>query len=290
MRCAACGTPTIASREYSVAEYMLGTGRVFRYQPCGACGSSTIADPPDDLDAFYSRSYEPFAASDGMLAMLRRYLGLDDRWRALRRVGVPHDARVLDVGCGAGAFLRTLEARGYRDLTGVDPFLPYDPRTDGACRFVRCDLADLRGERFDAVTMHHVIEHARDTRRFLQDAAAVLAPAGVLLVRTPLMDSWAARTYGPRWVQHDAPRHLTLLTSDGVRRAAASAGLRVTGRWRDEGRWQAWAGAMLADGRNPFGAQSLVGRIGRFRYAAAARRRNRDGTGDSGCFVLQHAR
>ncbi len=269
---------------------MLGTGNVFHYEPCGACGSSAIVDPPADLGRYYPPTYEPFARRRGALAAVRRRLGLDDRWRAVRRVRPRPESRVLDVGCGSGDFLRTLEARGFRDLTGVDPFLPFESRVDGACRFVRGEVTQLRGERFDLVTMHHVIEHAPDTQRMLQDVAAVLAPDGVLLVRTPLVDSWAARTYGARWIQHDAPRHLVLPTAAGVARAASAAGLRVTDSWRDEGRWQAWAGAALAAGGNPFRPAGLAVRLGRFRYGPAARRRNRDGTGDQGCFVLRHVR
>jgi len=289
MQCPACGGPTAEPRRYPVVEFMLETGDVFHYEPCTRCGTSAIVDPPADLGRYYPSDYEPFAVRRGVIPAVRRRFGLDDRWRAVRRVGARADARVLDAGCGSGDFLRTLAVQGFRDLTGVDPFLPFEPRVEGPCRFVRGDVAALGGERFDLVTAHHVIEHAPDPRRFLREIAAVLAPDGAVLVRAPLLDSWAARTYGARWVQHDAPRHLVLLTTDGMDRAAEAAGLRVTDRWRDEGRWQAWAGATLAAGRNPFRASGLGVRLGRFRYSAAARRRNREGTGDSGCFVLRHA-
>jgi SAM-dependent methyltransferase len=214
-------------------------------------------------------------------------LGLDQRWRAVRRLGTPPSARVLDVGCGSGDFLRTLEARGFRRLTGVDPYLPFEPGAVGACRFVRGEVGALRGEVFDLVTMHHVLEHVPDPPGFLAAAAALLAPGGTLLVRVPLRDSWAAETYGARWVQHDAPRHVVLPTSSGLARAAEVAGLAVVARWRDEGAWQAWAGATLAAGGDPFRARGLRARLERLRFAAHARRRNRAGTGDQGCFVLR---
>ena len=289
MHCPACHAPTVASRRYVVTEYMFDTGEAFHYEPCGGCDSRIIADPPADLARYYPRSYMGGnGRRDALLRVLRR-LGMDARVRALARLRAAPDDRVLDVGCGSGDFLRLLAARGFRDLTGVDPFLPFDSRADGPCRFIKGQLADLRGELFGVVTLHHVIEHAPDTRAFLADAAAVLAPGGRLLVRTPLVDSWAALQYGARWFQHDAPRHLVLLTSDGLVRAAAAAGLRLTESWRDEGRWQAWSGAVLAAGKNPFRHTGLATTIGRFRYSAAARRRNRAGTGDQGCFVFTRA-
>lgn len=272
---------------------MLGTGQVFEYEPCAACGSSVIVDPPSDLGRFYPPAYAAFANRRGALLDVRRRLGFDDRVRAFDRLRRPASARVLDAGCGSGDFLRALRGRGYRDLTGVDPFLPFEPRIDETGRFIRGGIAELRAEPrrpcFDVVTMHHVIEHVPDTQQFLAEAREVLAPDGVLLVRTPLMDSWAAHAYGARWVQHDAPRHLVLLSSEGLKRAAAAVGLRVVAGWRDEGRWQAWAAASLASGQNPFRRVPLVGKVGRFRYSLAARRRNRAGTGDQGCFVLRRA-
>ena len=294
LRCPACHAPTVASRRYVVNEYMFDTGEAFHYEPCGGCGSRVIADPPADLARYYPRSYMGGnRRRDALLRVLRR-LGMDARVRAFARLRAAPTTRVLDVGCGSGDFLRLLAARGYGDLTAVDPFLPFESRAEGPCSFWKGELGDLlgsqlQGERFGAVTLHHVIEHAPDTQRFLADAAAALAPGGRLLVRTPLVDSWAARRYGARWFQHDAPRHLVLLTRDGLGRAAAAAGLRLTESWRDEGRWQAWSGAVLAAGENPFRHTGLATTIGRFRYSAAARRRNRAGTGDQGCFVFTRA-
>ncbi len=98
--------------------------------------------------------------------------------------------RVLDLGCGDGAFTTALapevativgadvaeaalrRARG-RDpeldlrLVGIDGPLPFD---DGA---------------FDLVWSSEVIEHVADTARWLSEARRVLAPGGRLLVTTP---------------------------------------------------------------------------------------------------------
>jgi SAM-dependent methyltransferase len=266
---------------------MLGTGDLFHYSICASCGSRSLADPPIDMTPYYPATYGPFVPRTGAIVALRRRFLADDKWRALRRINPQREWRVLDVGSGAGEFLRSLEARGFRHLTGVDPFLPREVRAEGRFRIIKGSVRDLAGEDFDLVTMHHVIEHAPDTREFLANVASLLASGGLILVRTPLVDSWAARTYGARWVQHDAPRHHVLLTSLGLERAAAAAGLFVADSWRDEGRWQAWAGATLAAGGDPFRAKPFAVRLGGLRYAHSARRRNAQRIGDSGCFVLR---
>jgi len=197
---------------------------------------------------------------------------------------------VLDVGCGAGAFLRMLEVKGFRNLAGVDPFMPAEQSdARGPIRLRQGDVGVFAQEKFDLITMHHVVEHAPDPVALLNSAGQMLSRGGMILVRTPIVDSWASVTYGPNWVQHDAPRHLVILSSRGAEAAAAAAGLRILDSWRDEGRWAAWASTMLAAGRDPFRAPPWRIRIGGFRHARAAQRRNRRGEGDSACFVLGRA-
>ena len=69
---------------------------------------------------------------------------------------------VLDVGCGAGNFLKVLQEAGFRDLYGVDGNIPLDKLPDSVRRIV--EIRDLRapldlGRRFDLVLCLEVAEH-----------------------------------------------------------------------------------------------------------------------------------
>jgi SAM-dependent methyltransferase len=98
--------------------------------------------------------------------------------------------RVLDLGCGRGAFLEVLRAQGIAGL-GVDA----SPEAIGDCRArgleaVQGDaLAFLEetADRFDGVFLCHLIEHfiPQDAQRLLRLCARVTNSGGVLVVVTP---------------------------------------------------------------------------------------------------------
>src|SRR5262245_60681969 len=96
--------------------------------------------------------------------------------------------RLLDVGCGTGLFLAVARRRGW-DVRGVDGSVE---ATEYARQRFQLDVqtADFAtfaagSERFDAITMWDIVEHARDPVRLLAAARRALAPGGVLGLSTP---------------------------------------------------------------------------------------------------------
>lgn len=131
-----------------------------------------------------------------------------DRWLALERDQVRRNraiaaevsrfarldgARVLDVGCQAGALPVALAERG-AEVTGVDvdAALLEGARLRAEGHGVRATFCVARAEalpfddaRFDAVTFVDVIEHVDDARRAVAELARVLRPGGVLYLFGP---------------------------------------------------------------------------------------------------------
>ena len=95
--------------------------------------------------------------------------------------------RMLDVGCGTGAFLEVAEERGW-DVTGTE-FSAYAIKVAEARRFrvFKGEVweAKLSAEAFDVVTCWHVIEHVADPKRVMEEIYRVLRPGGVLVLATP---------------------------------------------------------------------------------------------------------
>ena len=116
----------------------------------------------------------------------------DIRVADLRRY-VTH-GKVLDVGCSRGDFAHALS------LTGLDAH-GLDIAPDACCEAgkllgqdkVYCEpieqLAPRMPERFAAVTLMDVIEHCVDIDAFLTAIHRVLAPSGILFLRTPTLSS-----------------------------------------------------------------------------------------------------
>jgi 2-polyprenyl-3-methyl-5-hydroxy-6-metoxy-1,4-benzoquinol methylase len=109
---------------------------------------------------------------------------------------------LLDIGAGDGAFIAHAASCGW-DCVGVDPAAsPSEAMTaaTGRVRLIRGVLDDLpSGQRFDAVTLWDVIEHADDPEALLEAAAARLAPDGVLVIETGNYQSVDRASAGADW-------------------------------------------------------------------------------------------
>lgn len=91
---------------------------------------------------------------------------------------------VLDVGCGNGAYLARLQARG-AITTGCDLSLGMLEASAGG-RLVNADAQHLpfRQEIFDVVLAAHMLYHVPDQRRAVAEVRRVLAPGGTCVVVT----------------------------------------------------------------------------------------------------------
>ena len=101
--------------------------------------------------------------------------------------------RVLDVGCGTGAWSVHWIARGCR-VTGVDfdaAFIARARLREGlgngnAFRGIVADATRLPPDigSFDVVTLNSLLEHVPDWQAVVNEAARVLAPGGMLILHT----------------------------------------------------------------------------------------------------------
>jgi len=123
-------------------------------------------------------------------------------------------ARLLDVGCGSGAFISRMQTLGW-SVSGIDT----DPAAveAAATRGLDVKCADLRAscwaeESFDAVTLIHVVEHVADPGALIEKATRLLKPGGRLIILTPNANSLGHAIFRDAWYSLDPPRHLTILS------------------------------------------------------------------------------
>jgi 2-polyprenyl-3-methyl-5-hydroxy-6-metoxy-1,4-benzoquinol methylase len=140
------------------------------------------------------------------------------------------EARLLDIGCGSGAFLANMQHLGWR-VEGVD--FDAAAAANAARKHVRVHVGSLAdqafpADSFDAVTMSHFIEHVHDPRALLEECVRILRPGGELVIVTPNTRSHGHATYGRNWMHLDPPRHLHLFDPETLATLACSAGLQVT--------------------------------------------------------------
>jgi 2-polyprenyl-3-methyl-5-hydroxy-6-metoxy-1,4-benzoquinol methylase len=127
-------------------------------------------------------------------------------------------AKLLDVGCGDGAFLAAASEAGW-DAFGID----FDPTAvEGACaRGLNAvvgglDTIEDQCESYEAVTLSHVIEHLYDPGGAILSAYRLLKPGGRLYIDTPNIDAIGCRIYGRHWRGLEPPRHLVIFNRMGL--------------------------------------------------------------------------
>ena len=163
--------------------------------------------------------YRDFYARHGGHDMLGRHAATRGDFRAGAALARPGD-RVLDVGCGEGAFAGLLP-EGAR-YTGLEPHGA--PR---AAPLVLGETVEAHAARhagvYDIACAFQVLEHAADPLGMASAMAECLAPGGLIVLALPVWPS--PHTEIPNNLLNLPPHHLTWWNEGACRALAARLGL-----------------------------------------------------------------
>jgi len=229
----------------------------FALVECRDCGLAFVTPRPTPatIGAFYGAEYEDSrhgyvqptwtrpvtALLRGLLrarysslplsrALARAIVPWEFKWREILRANhlnnIATIGRILDVGCGHGAWLASMRRWGF-DCVGCEP----DPiAAEAAARsglnIVQSDLigSGFSTGEFDVVRFSDVLEHVHSPAIVLAEACRVTKPGGLVVVLAPNHESLIAQAF--RQVE-DVPRHLFSFAPRTLRRYFERAGLTV---------------------------------------------------------------
>lgn len=221
IECRLCGSFD-CDEPIQIKEMMFGTREVFDYVRRKACDTLQILEIPPDLGRHYPSDYYSFTPPQSSLRQRIRRLFKPERLPDWLN-GIGKEATVLDIGSGGGLLLHQMYDWGFRSLIGYDPFL-------SECQDLRSGIRltnIIPQGQFDLVMMHHALEHVPDPRESLRLARDYTRDGGQIVIRIPVRQGYAWRTYGPHWAHLDPPRHLTLWTVQGFTQFAERCGLKT---------------------------------------------------------------
>jgi 2-polyprenyl-3-methyl-5-hydroxy-6-metoxy-1,4-benzoquinol methylase len=117
------------------------------------------------------------------------------------------EGKLLDIGAGTGDFLVTAKKKGWQ-VSGVE--VSKNARKRAAQKKVSLEdsVDTFKGEKFDVITMWHVLEHISNYQEVLSKCHELLVEEGVLIVAVPNYKSYDANYYKKYWAAYDVPRHL----------------------------------------------------------------------------------
>jgi SAM-dependent methyltransferase len=136
---------------------------------------------------------------------------------------------------------------------------------------------------------HHSLEHMPDQEKVLRQAAKLLRPGGVCLVRIPVFPSFAWDRYRENWVQLDAPRHLFVHSRKSLGIIAKQAGLEIERVDFDSTEFQFTGSELYSRGLALSELERAFSRRECRAFRRQARQLNRDERGDQAVFFLRKA-
>jgi len=204
---------------------------------CQNCGLIYVSPRVDanELYALYGETY--FHNDESGVVGYTNYLADEANIRKTARRRMKHlerfvqPGKMLDIGCAVGFFLDEAHQRGWQ-VQGLDVSayaVQYVKERFGfdAQHGSFTDLAISPGT-LDLITLWDVIEHVPDPKAYVQKAAALLRPGGIIALATPDVESLPAKLTGKRWVGYKlSEEHLYYFSINTLKRMLTEAGFEI---------------------------------------------------------------
>jgi 2-polyprenyl-3-methyl-5-hydroxy-6-metoxy-1,4-benzoquinol methylase len=198
--CKLCGGDKDLLLKYKAKAHFYNSEKEFHYYFCGNC--DLLWRDQDQLISVgqYDDSYYSFQSSNSFINRLRYFIislrfnlayyfrievfskGEYPLFFLIRKMNLPKDSYILDVGCGGGEFVRRMISYGYKNSYGIDPYISINKL--GGLKIRPLSIENIE-EKYDLINAHHVIEHTNNPQDFLHEIYRCLNPDGKAIITFP---------------------------------------------------------------------------------------------------------
>lgn len=196
----------------------------------------TLPQPPADRLHRYYESEDYISHTDSRRNMTEylyqqvKEISLKKKLKLVNRA-CKKKGKLLDIGCGTGDFLNTCRNSGWK-VTGIEPnvnarALAKDKVGSGRFFSSLQELSSTREDKFEVITLWHVLEHLPDLYEQIKMIRSLLKPQGSLIIAVPNHNSLDAGHYGSFWAAYDVPRHLWHFSRTSIRSIFSDFNMRI---------------------------------------------------------------
>jgi 2-polyprenyl-3-methyl-5-hydroxy-6-metoxy-1,4-benzoquinol methylase len=165
---------------------------------------------PEQLDRFYE-SEDYLSHDDSKKSFFARSYNFAKGFNLKSKTSLikkfSQNGVVLDIGAGVGDLVKSLQENGV-EARGFEPSEKARLVAKEKGIDLHSNLDSFELQKFDLISMYHVLEHVRDVQQQKQEILRLLKPKGVLILALPNYESYDAKFYGKFWAGYDVPRHL----------------------------------------------------------------------------------
>lgn len=258
VHCNLCGSddsmPLLEARDR-----LHGVEGCFHYVQCRSCGLVYMNPQvtPESIAPLYPECYAGHVdkTKSSRRGLMRLRDGLQKapvlgtelkRWTDARVMAplfgkLTAEMRLLDVGCGSGAFLDSVRAGVGCQVEGIDIS---EKAVEVALKSYGLNIfhgtiaeAPFEDESFDAITAWWYLEHIPNPNEAVAQMSRLLRRGGTCVIGVPNHRSFWARVFKDKWYHLDCPRHLCIWTPAAMKRLLEAHGLSVTRIYYDRSPW-----------------------------------------------------
>lgn len=198
------------------------TKEEFSIIKCTTCNFLMTSPRPDSnsIGEYYkSEDYisHSTTAKSPLDKLYRKVRSLTLRWKLSLIQRQKGKGKILDYGCGTGEFLNACKKANW-DCYGVEPSNAARQKAiELTSLTISASLANLHQDKFDTITLWHVLEHIEDLNEKLLALKSILAVDGTIFIAVPNHESSDALKYQSHWAGYDVPRHLWHFSKENMK-------------------------------------------------------------------------
>lgn len=232
--CPVCGSDNI--KNHKIVYDHTVSHESFVIMQCNNCQFEFTNPRPDivNIEKFYqSEDYISHTNKGNSLIniiykLVRKY-STGNKVKLIESISQKKKGKILDYGTGTGYFLAAIKDKDWK-VTGLEPDKKARKLAEKQCGTKiaeRIDEIIALNQKYDIITLWHVLEHIHDLNATFILLKSLLKEKGRIIIAVPNIDSYDNKIYDQDWAAYDVPRHLYHFNQESMKTFVMKHGMKI---------------------------------------------------------------